>query len=40
MLRDDVTPEIKAGRLYIAKLTFDTLAKTIDLMGLQIPNEM
>ncbi len=40
ILRDDVTPEIKAGRLYIAKLTFDTLAKTIDLMGLQIPNEM
>lgn len=40
ILRDDVDAKTKAGRLYIAKLTFDTLAKAIDLMGLQIPDEM
>ena len=40
ILRDDITPEIKAGRLYITKLTFDTLVTAIDLMGLQIPDEM
>ena len=40
ILRDDIAPELKAGRLYIAKLTFDTLAIAINLMGLQIPNEM
>lgn len=40
ILRDDIKPEIKAGRLYIAKLAFDTLATTIDLMGLKIPREM
>ena len=40
ILRDDVDAKTKAGRLYIAKLTFDTLTKAIDLMGLQIPDEM
>ena len=40
ILRDDIKPGIKAGRLYIAKLAFDTLATTIDLMGLKIPREM
>ena len=40
ILRDDVPADIKAGRLYIAKLAFDTLATTIDLMGLKIPREM
>ena len=40
ILRDDIAPELRAGRLYIAKLTFDTLATALDLMGLQIPNEM
>ena len=40
ILRDDLDAKTKAGRLYIAKLTFDTLAKAIDLMGLQIPDEM
>ncbi len=40
ILRDDIKPEIKAGRLYIAKLAFDTLATAIDLMGLNIPREM
>ena len=40
ILRDDVPSDIKAGRLYIAKLAFDTLATAIDLMGLNIPREM
>lgn len=40
ILRDDVTPETKAQRLHIVKIARDTLAKTIDLMGLKIPNEM
>ena len=40
ILRDDIDEKTKAGRLYIAKLAFDTLATAIDLMGLKIPNEM
>ena len=40
ILRDDIPEDIKAGRLYIAKLAFDTLATAIDLMGLKIPGEM
>ncbi len=40
ILRDDVDDKTKAGRIYIAKLTFDTLATAIDLMGLTIPQEM
>ena len=40
ILRDDVAPETKAQRLHIVKIARDTLAKTIDLMGLKIPNEM
>lgn len=40
ILRDDIDQDIKAGRLYIAKTAFDTLATAIDLMGLQIPSEM
>ena len=40
ILRDDVPADIKAGRLYIAKLALDTLSTTIDLMGLKIPREM
>ena len=40
ILRDDVPSDIKVGRLYIAKLAFDTLATAIDLMGLNIPREM
>ena len=40
ILRDDIPENIKAGRLYIAKLAFDTLATTTDLMGLKIPREM
>lgn len=40
ILRDDVPTEIKAGRLYITKMAFDTLSTAINLMGLQIPEEM
>lgn len=40
ILRDDIDDKTKAGRLYIAKMAFDTLATAIDLMGLKIPNEM
>lgn len=40
ILRDDVAVETKAQRLHIVKIARDTLAKTIDLMGLKIPNEM
>lgn len=40
ILRDDVAPEVRAGRLHIVNVARDTLAQTIDLMGLKIPNEM
>ncbi|MBO5704708.1 MAG: arginine--tRNA ligase, partial [Alphaproteobacteria bacterium] len=40
ILRDDTPASIRAGRLHIAKKAFETLAKTIDLMGLDIPEEM
>ena len=40
ILRDDVAPDIRAGRLHIVQTARDTLAKTIDLMGLIIPEEM
>lgn len=40
ILRDDIPESVKAGRLYIAKLAFDTLATAIGLMGLKIPSEM
>ena len=40
ILRDDVPADVRAGRLHIATIARDTLAKTIDLMGLKIPNEM
>ena len=40
ILRDGIEEKTKAGRLYIAKMAFDTLATAIDLMGLQIPDEM
>ena len=40
ILRDDVPEDIKAGRLYIAKLAYNTLSTAIDLMGLKIPREM
>jgi len=40
ILRDDIDTDTKHKRLYIIKLAFDTLATTIDLMGLKIPKEM
>jgi arginyl-tRNA synthetase len=40
ILRDDVPADTRAARLHIATIARDTLAKTIDLMGLKIPNEM
>jgi len=40
ILRDDIDDNTRAGRLYIAKLAFDTLSTAIDLMGLKIPSEM
>ncbi len=40
ILRDDVPADVRAGRLHIATIARDTLAKTIDLMGLKIPSEM
>lgn len=40
ILRDDVSPQDRAQRLYIARAARDTLARAIDLMGLRIPEEM
>ena len=40
ILRDDVDAAIRAQRLQIVKIARNTLAKTIDLMGLKIPEEM
>ncbi|MBP3397737.1 MAG: arginine--tRNA ligase [Alphaproteobacteria bacterium] len=40
ILRDDVAPDVRAGRLHIVNVARDTLAMAIDLMGLKIPNEM
>lgn len=40
ILRDDIAPDVRAGRLHIAKIARDTLATAIDLMGLIIPDEM
>jgi arginyl-tRNA synthetase len=40
ILRDDLHEKTKAGRLYIAKMAFDTLSTAIDLMGLKVPDEM
>jgi len=40
IMRDDVDDATKAGRLHIVRVARDTLARTIDLMGLKIPSEM
>ena len=40
ILRDDIDDKTRAGRIYIAKIAFDTLSTAIDLMGLKIPKEM
>lgn len=40
ILRDDVAPDVRNMRLTLIKIAVDVLTKTIDLMGLEIPNEM
>ncbi len=40
IMRDDVDDETRAGRLHIVRVARDTLARTIDLMGLKVPSEM
>lgn len=40
ILRDDIPEPIRAGRLHIVQTAYKTLAQTIELMGLNIPNEM
>lgn len=40
ILRDDVPADARATRLALVKIAVDVLGKTLDLMGLTIPNEM
>ncbi len=40
ILRDDISNDIRAGRLHIVQKAYETLVQTIDLMGLKIPSEM
>ena len=40
ILRDDVDDATRTQRIQIARIARDTLATSIDLMGLKIPNEM
>ncbi|MBO4745673.1 MAG: arginine--tRNA ligase [Alphaproteobacteria bacterium] len=40
ILRDDVDSETKNQRLTLVKVAVNVLTKTLDLMGLKIPNEM
>lgn len=40
ILRDDVPSALRGQRLHIAGIAFRTLAATIDMMGLKIPDEM
>lgn len=40
ILRDDVSTDIRAGRLALVQITVDVLGKVLDLMGLKIPREM
>jgi len=40
IIRDDVDENTRAGRLHIVRIARDTLATTIDLMGLKVPREM
>ena len=40
ILRDDVDDATRAQRIQIARIARDTLATSIDLMGLKIPDEM
>ena len=40
IMRDDISPEIKSQRLAIVKQSLNVLSKSIELMGLKIPEEM
>ena len=40
ILREDIPTDIRNNRLTLVKIAVDVLTKTLDLMGLQIPNEM
>ncbi len=40
ILREDVPAEIRNARLGLVKIAVDVLTKTLDLMGLKVPNEM
>lgn len=40
ILREDIPSDTRAGRLHIVNVARETLLKTIDLMGLIVPNEM
>jgi arginyl-tRNA synthetase len=40
ILRDDVAPELRASRLRLADLTERTLAKGLDLLGIETPERM
>lgn len=40
ILRDDVDEQIRAQRIKIVQIAFNTLSTVIDLMGLKIPEEM
>ena len=40
ILRDDVAPDVRQARLTLIKIAVGVLTKTLDLMGLDIPNEM
>ncbi|MBN1324728.1 MAG: arginine--tRNA ligase [Alphaproteobacteria bacterium] len=40
ILHEDVKADIRAQRLYIAKIAFNTLSSVISLMGLNIPDKM
>ncbi len=40
ILRDDVSMDVKQGRLHIVDVARDTLLRAIDLMGLRVPESM
>ena len=40
ILREDVPSDARAQRLHIVRIAADALGRTIDLMGLRVPNEM
>ncbi|MCR5194387.1 MAG: arginine--tRNA ligase [Alphaproteobacteria bacterium] len=40
ILRDDITPDVRATRLSVVKMSLNVLERLLDIMGLKIPNEM